>query len=56
MEKGKNNEVKNYIDFMCNPDNIHNCEECPANEGFDSWEGKHPCGQQNCWVIAHCKE
>lgn len=20
------------------------------------WEGKYPCGQQNCWVTCHCGE
>lgn len=23
---------------------------------FDDWEGKYPCGQQNCWVTCHCRE
>lgn len=43
-----------YIKFMCNPENSHNCFDCPENQNFDSWEGKLPCGQQNCWVDCHC--
>lgn len=45
-----------YIDFMCNPDNAYNCDHCPENHGFSSWGGNQPCGQQNCWVICHCKK
>lgn len=43
--------LKEYQDFMCNPDNEYNCNECPergiSNTGL-------PCGQQNCWVSCHC--
>ena len=46
---------KLYVEFMCNPNNSHKCENCPENRNFDSWEGKLPCGQQNCWVDCHCK-
>lgn len=46
--------IKAYVDFMYNRDNEHNCSECPENEGFDSWGGRLPCGQQNCWVTVHC--
>lgn len=28
----------------------------PENKDFDDWEGKYPCGQQNCWVTCHCRE
>ena len=45
-------EVKAYKDFMYNPENSHNCAECPENE--DRRNGL-PCGQQNCWVDCHCK-
>lgn len=31
-------------------------DECPENKDFDDWEGKYPCGQQNCWVTCHCRE
>lgn len=41
-----------YCKFMCNPANIHNCDFCPENRDFS---GRYPCGQQNCWVLAHCK-
>lgn len=47
--------VRNYLAFMYNEDNIHNCSECPENRNEDSWGGKMPCGQQNCWVKAHCQ-
>ena len=45
-------EIKKYKDFMYNPNNEGNCSECPENEGY---EGKLPCGQQNCWVTCHCQ-
>lgn len=25
------------------------CADCELNQGFDSWGGNQPCGQQNCW-------
>lgn len=43
-------ERKKYVEFMYNPENEYNCDECPENKDFDDWEGKYPCGQQNCWV------
>lgn len=49
-------EVDSYLDFMCNPDNIGNCESCPENGGFASFNNPRPCGQQRCWVKVHCKE
>lgn len=48
--------VRRYCNFMYNPDNSCNCSECPENKGFDSWQNRYPCGQQNCWVDIHCKE
>ena len=47
-------EEREYIKFMYNPKNSHNCYECPENINSDSWKGKLPCGQQNCWVDCHC--
>ena len=47
-------EEREYIKFMCNPKNSHNCDKCPENKNSDSWQGKLPCGQQNCWVDCHC--
>ena len=44
----ENEYVRNYLAFMYNEDNIHNCSECPENRNEDSWGGKMPCGQQNC--------
>lgn len=37
--------------FMCKEENSHDCEHCP----YGGWElSPLPCGQQNCWVDAHC--
>ncbi len=44
-----------YIKWMYDPSNECNCEECPENRQYDDWEGKLPCGQQNCWVTAHLR-
>lgn len=50
-------EAKELVKWLCNPENIGNCEECPYNEGFSSWtENLLPCGQFHCWVALHCKE
>lgn len=48
-------EIKEYKDFMYNPENSHKCEGCPENRGFDSWQDRLPCGQWRCWVDSHCK-
>jgi len=49
-------EVDNYIHFMCNPENHHQCDECPENkECKHSYEAVLPCGQYNCWVDMHTK-
>lgn len=48
-------EVKAYMDFMYNPKNEFECDKCPENHNFDSWQGRFPCGQWNCWVTCHCK-
>ena len=51
-------EVLNeYVRWMCNPDNLYNCEDCPENHGFSRWpETRKPCGQFRCWVAIHCKD
>lgn len=46
--------VARYVGFMYNEANVCKCEDCPENIGCDSWQGRLPCGQQNCWVSAHC--
>lgn len=52
---GKTFTRKEYINFMYNVKNIHNCKDCPENYGDDGWEANgNPCGQQNCWVYCHC--
>ena len=43
--------LREYQDFMCNPDNEYNCNECPER-GISSTG--LPCAQQNCWVTCHC--
>ena len=49
-------EIKDYQDFMYDPENIERCDCCPENRGFSSWPGHRlPCGQDNCWVVVHCK-
>lgn len=42
-----------YCDFMFDINNKCKCKECPENSGF---EDPLPCGQQHCWVSAHCKQ
>ena len=49
-----NEEVRKYKEFMFNKENVGNCKECPENKGMSTWDGRKPCGQQNCWVKAHC--
>lgn len=49
-------EKEEYSQFMYNEKNYMNCDECPENQDFDSWENKLPCGQQNCWVYCHIKD
>lgn len=57
IEELEISEVLNeYVRWMCNPDNLYNCEECPENHGFSRWpETRKPCGQFRCWVAIHCK-
>lgn len=45
-------EIKEYRQFMSDPDNSHRCEKCPANREEDDLPGL-PCGQQKCWVDCH---
>lgn len=46
--------VKDYKQFMYNPDNEYNCDVCPENQHRENQQWL-PCGQQNCWVTCHCK-
>lgn len=49
-------EMKAYRDFMYNPENNRNCENCPEDNGESAWPGNRlHCGQFTCWVDAHCK-
>jgi hypothetical protein len=56
MTEQERRERREYIDFMCDPSNSHNCDSCPENRNWSSWGGNLPCGQQNCWVDCHCSE
>ena len=48
--------VKAYFEFMYDWLNAHNCGHCPMNDGLEDLQSlKLPCGQQNCWVIVHCR-
>lgn len=40
-------------EFLADPNNIHNCEQCPYK--MKSEQRNLPCGQQNCWVELTCK-
>lgn len=46
-------EKREYLKFMYNPRNSHNCDCCPENQGFAWPETKLPCGQFKCWVDCH---
>lgn len=45
-------EVKEYKEFMWNPENSINCKACPENVHSRT---SLPCGQQNCWVDCHTR-
>jgi len=47
-------ELSDYSGFMCNPDNEYNCNKCPERCSGTNDYGL-PCGQQQCWVTAHCR-
>ena len=55
------NELKNdseayrraYCNFMYDINNKEKCKECPENIGLKDYL---PCGQQHCWVSAHCNQ
>lgn len=47
-------EIKSYKEFMYNPNNAFNCENCPDNKDMGNNE-KLPCGQWKCWVIGSDK-
>jgi hypothetical protein len=53
---GKEMTRREYCAFMHNPENLHNCAECPENREFDGGASRcWPCGQQNCWVHMHTR-
>lgn len=56
MDNNNEKEVRKYLDFMYNEKNYMNCKECPENihDNRNSSGFVQPCGQQHCWVAAHC--
>lgn len=54
MKRELSKEVKEYLEFMYNPDNARNCEECPESRKYDDFQHRLPCGQWHCWVELHC--
>ncbi len=49
-------DAKEYVEFMYNESNEYNCSECPENREYDGFQHRLPCGQQHCWVTAHCRK
>lgn len=51
-------KMKDYLEFMFNPENEFNCDSCPENRDHDGngFDTRYPCDQQNCWVTCHCKK
>ena len=45
--------LEEHRSFLCNPENVFNCEDCPENIGASDWQGAYPCGQWHCWVSLH---
>ncbi len=49
--------MDDYRKFMNNPENSHNCANCPENYNASAWPGHRlPCGQFHCWVDLHCED
>ena len=44
---------KEYKDFMWNSKNAYRCSSCPENR--QDYNGRYPCGQQNCWVVCYSR-
>ena len=45
-----------FEEFMYNRDNMYNCKNCPyGDDGYSGPGIVGPCGQQHCWVWAHCR-
>ena len=42
-------EVKEYKEFMKNPDNAFRCDICPERKEIE-YGCRLPCGQWQCWV------
>ena len=50
-------DTTSYVHFMCNPDNICNCECCPERcTNVSDRFGILPCGQFHCWVELTCAD
>ena len=52
-------ERKKYVEFMYNPENEYNCDECPENKDFDDWRATKLLGylslQRNYGINTRCK-
>ncbi len=55
MRRKLSEEEIEYQEFVYNPENIRNCEECPNNQGCDDFQHRLPCGQWLCIVETHCR-
>ena len=51
-----NEGIENTRKWLCNPENIHNCGECPMNNDVSDWQEAYPCGQYHCWVELNNRE
>ena len=49
------NKENGYLirEFLADPDNIRNCDQCPEKMKHPSWDAL-PCGQYHCWVELSC--
>ena len=52
MEKETERKIEEYIAGLKKAYE-EGCAVCPENRGFDDWQGRLPCGQQNCWAEIH---
>lgn len=49
----RNQRDREYIAFMCNPDNEYKCKDCPERMEHHTNCETLPCGQYHCWVTLH---
>ena len=51
---GRQLTLDEYKQWMCCKENRFCCDECPENADRNTQGSVGPCGQQHCWVDAHC--